>query len=128
MKLIGDFWNRNRNEEFIIEEAVLENAIDSLKKLDGIKKTEMILEQAYNSLNIAGGNNGLFILNYFVGEEHSYFLTKKTDEKNRVTLVCGGQSGIFDAKNCFKIEYIFNVISDYYEGKDILSIYKWEVN
>lgn len=128
MNLVRDLWNRNKNKEQFFEDITLKDALESLYKLDGHKRTEIILEKEHASLIIAGGNQGLYIVNYFDQEDNSLGLSRISNESGEVKLVCGGQSGVFDIKDCFDIDYVINLIKEFFQGENILIKYHWKAN
>jgi hypothetical protein len=79
-------------------------------------------------LIIAGGNEGLYIVNLGKDDDMSYVLTKEVKEDKEIKLVCGGQMGIFSSKNCFNLKDIEPIIKDFFGDRDILALYDWSVN
>lgn len=128
MNLVRDLWNRNKNEEQVYEDVTFEDAVESLHELDGHKRTEIILEKEHASLIISGGNQGLYIVNYFDQEDNPFGLTRISNESGEVKLVCGGQSAIFDIKDCFEIDFVINIIKDFFQEENILIKYHWKAN
>ena len=108
-----------------------ENEIEkNLRMLDGRISTQLLVLPANkkSSLLIGGGNNGLYVVTYTIGNDEEFFnLTNpKMEGSGEVELVTGGQAGIFSAKHCVVFDDVLKALAYYAKTGERNPSLTWE--
>jgi len=74
----------------------------AVSKLDGNKCTMVVLrgDGPDVNLSIGGGSGGLYVVSLTYDNRRFLTLLNPTAQTGRISMVCGGQRGEFDAKKC----------------------------
>jgi hypothetical protein len=130
--LLIDNWVKNKNKTEEYEVTSSESVPKVLRMLDGKKRTQLSIQDDEEEAAViigGGGEKGLFIINYVIGEaEESYIVTnpKLDNSKEEVSLVTGGQGGVFPIKYAASFDTAVKVLKFFIDESDMSPDVIWE--
>jgi hypothetical protein len=104
-------------------------AMDAVERLNGRDRSLVLLDDRNGQcLMIGGGNDGRYVISFAINiDEEIYIAADGTQDRDTMLkVVCGGQSGIFSARNCMQQEAALEAAREFVETASRSSKVVWE--
>lgn len=128
MKLTLEKWHGNINNSYTTEIRHSDAAIAALKALNGHDISQLIVSDD-NGFLLIGGGPVSFIVSYIAGDhETSFNLVNihQADSNKEISLVTGGQSGLFPEKICSDLTETSRALNHYVDTGTMNPAQVWE--